>query len=77
MRNLTLRLPVDLIRQAKIHAAQHDTTVNAYVRKLLEESLSRDQCARDAGDRLLELAEQGPWPDFDPGSVSRDEIHER
>ena len=76
-RNLTLNLPADLIRQAKIHAAEHDTTVNALVRELLQEALTRDGRARAAADRLLALADRGPYFTADPGSIRREELHER
>jgi hypothetical protein len=32
-RNVTLSLPDDLIRKAKVHAAQRNSTVNALVRR--------------------------------------------
>jgi hypothetical protein len=35
-RNITLSLPDDLTRKAKVHAAQRNSTVNTLVRKLLE-----------------------------------------
>jgi plasmid stability protein len=76
-RNLTLNLPVDLIRKAKVYAAEHDTTVNAYVRVLLEEALTEAQRTRAAVRRILEIAEEGPLSSVDPASISRDEIHER
>jgi hypothetical protein len=76
-RNITLSLPVELIRSAKVYAAEHDTTINTVVRELLEEKLARDERIRAAGRRLLELAERGPYSEVDPGSISRDELHER
>ena len=76
-RNLTLNLPADLIRQAKIHAAEHDTTVNALVRELLQEALTRDGRARAAADRLLALADRGLYFTADPGSIRREELYER
>lgn len=76
-RNITLSLPDDLIRKAKVHAAQRNSTVNALVRKLLEEALSDDRRTRAAADRLLTIAEGGPYFERDPRSVRREEIHER
>jgi len=79
-RNLTLSLPVELIRQAKVYAAEHDTSINAVVRQLLEEALSREDRrakAIEAAKRFLEIADRGPYFTIDPGSISRDEIHER
>jgi plasmid stability protein len=76
-RNITFNLPEDLIKRAKIHAAQHDTTVNAVVRRLLEEALSVEDRAYAAGKRLLEIAERGPYSTVDPGTIRREELHER
>lgn len=76
-RNITLSLPVDLIHKAKVYAAEHDTTINTFVRSLLEESLSRESRAREAADRLLALADRGPYFTADPGSIRREDLHER
>ena len=76
-RNLTLSLPSPLIRQAKVYAAEHDTTINALVRELLQEALSREDRARAAAERVLAIAKAGPYFSIDPGSISRDELHER
>jgi plasmid stability protein len=76
-RNITFNLPSELIRQAKIYAAEHDSTVNALVRELLEGKVSSEARARAAAKRILEIARRGPHSTVDPGSISRDEIHER
>lgn len=77
-RNITFNLPADLIRQAKVYAAQHDTTVNALVRELLREKLNADRRARAAAKRLLELAQSGTLQStVDPGSIRREELYER
>jgi plasmid stability protein len=68
---------VDLVRQAKVYAAEHDTTINALVRELLQEALIRQGRTRAAADRLLGLADQGPYFTADPGSIPREELHER
>ena len=77
VRNITFSLPVDLVRRAKVYAAEHDTTVNALVRELLQEALVRDGRARVAADRLLAIADQGPYFTIDPGSIRREELYER
>jgi plasmid stability protein len=76
-RNITFNLPTDLIRQAKVYAAGHDTTINALVRELLHEALTCQGRARAAADQLLALADQGPYFTTDPGSIRREELHER
>jgi plasmid stability protein len=75
-RNITLSLPADLIRQAKIYAAEHDITVNALIRELLEGKLSETERARAAGKAFLEIARCGPNSPVDPGSIRREEIYE-
>jgi len=76
-RNITLSLPSDLVRQAKIYAAEHDTTINSLVRELLREKLSREARARAAADRFLAIAERGPYFTIDPGSICHEELYER
>ena len=76
-RNITFSLPADLVLQAKVYAAEHDITVNALVRELLREALIREGRARAAADRLLALADRGPYFTADPGSIRREELHER
>jgi plasmid stability protein len=75
-RNITLSLPADLIRQAKIYAAEHDTTVNALVRELLQEKISPEEQARAAGKAFLEIVRNGVSSPVDPGSIRREEIYE-
>ena len=65
------------MRQAKVYAAEHDTTINSLIRELLSEALTRSNRARAAADRLLALAERGPYFTTDPGTISREELHER
>ena len=76
-RNITFNLPAGLIRRAKVYAARRDTSVNALVRKLLEEKLSQDARTQKAAKALLAIAKRGPLTTIDPGSISRDELHER
>lgn len=65
------------MRQAKIYAAEHDTTVNALVRDLLEQKVMAEARARAAAERFLQLAERGPRSPVDPGSIRREELYER
>lgn len=75
-RNLTLHLPADLIRRAKVYAAQNDTTINSVVKELLEQRVSREDRMRLAADRILAVADQGPLTSEDPGGISREAIYE-
>ena len=77
LRNITFSLPADLIHEAKVYAAEHDVTINAVVRNFLEEVVSRRSQARQAVQRLLALAEQGPVSDVNPTSIRRQDLHER
>ena len=76
-RNVTFNLPVDLIRLSKVYAAEHDTTVNAMVRELLEEKVSAEARTRAAAERFLHFAARGPYSPVDPGSIRREELYER
>ena len=76
-RNITFSLPADLVRQAKIYAAEHDTTVNALVRELLQEKVSAQTRAKAAAKRFLQLAAEGPYSSVDPGTIRREELYER
>jgi hypothetical protein len=51
-RNLTLHLPADLIRKAKVYAAERDTTINTLVKELLEQAVSSQDRMRAAGARI-------------------------
>lgn len=75
-RKVTLSLPTEPIRQVN-HAAQHDTTVHAFDRGLLQDALSREGRTREAVDGLPALAEQGLSFDADPRSFRRNDIYVR
>ena len=74
---MTFHLPVDLLRQAKIYAAQNDTTVNAIVRELLQQKLAGEAKAKAAAERFLQLAERGPHSSVSPESIQREELYDR
>jgi plasmid stability protein len=76
-RNITLSLPEELLREAKIHAAEQDSTVNAFVRELLQEVLSRESRVRTAAGRFLALAGKAACSRVDPASIRREELYER
>jgi plasmid stability protein len=76
-RNITFNLPEDLLRAAKIYAAEHETTVNSLVRELLQEKLTANRRTRAAATRLLAIAARGPYFSADPGSIRREDLHER
>jgi hypothetical protein len=76
-RNITFHLSIDLIRKAKIYAAERGTSINTLVKEFLEQTVSRQDRMRASGALILEMAEHGPHSAVDPSSVRREEIHER
>ena len=75
-RNITFNFPQSW-SGGEVYAAEHDTTINAMVRDLLQEALSRESRARAAADQVLRLADRGPYFTADPGTIRREELHER
>jgi predicted transcriptional regulator len=75
VRNVTFSLPVDLVRKAKILAAQQDKSLNAVVRDALERAVEGDRGYRSAGERLLKQSDSGLF-DIPPERWTRDELHE-
>jgi plasmid stability protein len=50
MKNITLAIDDEVLRAARIYAAEHDTTVNALVREFLAQ-FSREREARGQGSQ--------------------------
>jgi hypothetical protein len=76
-RKVTITLPGDLVRAARIFAAERDTTLNALLREMLQDRLNKEGRVRAAIERLLKIAEDGPLTHLDPGSFRRQELYER
>ncbi len=76
-RNLTIALPAELVRAARVFAAERDTTLNALLREMLEDRLSREGRMRAAVERMLDIAQRGPLSHVDPRSFRREELYER
>ena len=76
-RNITFSLPADLLKKAKVYAAEHDTTVNALVRELLREKLEGEKRARAAARQLVAIADRGPYFSVDLATLSREDLNER
>jgi len=76
-RNITLSLPEDLVRRAKVFAAQQDTSVSALVAHLLQQAVAggNDYEAIWAAEERLMQTGIG----LEVGQVlwTRDEVHER
>lgn len=58
-RNITFSLPVDLLRRAKILAAERDISLNALVKDALEQAIDRSGEHHRAGERLLARSGEG------------------
>jgi hypothetical protein len=74
--NITLKLDRDLLRRAKILAAEKDTSVSALVTEQLERAVRDRDGYEQARKRALVILKKG----FDLGYTapkSRDELHER
>lgn len=76
--NITLSLPKEVIREAKIIAAQRDTSVSALMARVLRELTEEERGYQAARERALKRLQDG----FDLGTGgkvgwSRDELHER
>lgn len=70
MKNITLAVDDELLARYRLLAAQHKSTVNAMVRRHMEEVTGAQEMRRDALERLAELSrrseaydEAHPLPD--------------
>lgn len=75
MRNITFRLPADLVRQARILAARRDLSLNALVREALEDLVKGGDRCRNAGERLLRKTETGLY-EISPGFWNRASLYD-
>ena len=76
--NVTLSLPRELLRKAKMLATSRDESLSEFLRVSLEEKVKEASGYSRAKNRQLRLMEDG----FDLGtggsiSISREELHER
>jgi hypothetical protein len=74
-RNLTLSLPVELIRQAKVIAAQRGVSLNALVQDSLQRTAQREDGYMAAGRRILAASERGLYS-LKKASWKREELHD-
>jgi hypothetical protein len=78
MQNITLSLPTNDVRRAKVLAARRGTSVSRLLAEMLEDLIARDTGYAEAKEQALAMLAQG-W-DLGTGGrigVSRDESHER
>jgi hypothetical protein len=76
MKNITLSIDEDVLREARKIAAERGTTVNAMVRASLAEIVAQKKRTRDALNRMRELAEKGGMEVGDK-MWNRGDLHER
>jgi len=74
--NITLKIDDDLLREAKIMAAQEDTSISALLARQLEQLVRKRKdysAARRTAMALMRQAKPRGWV----RPTSRDELHER
>ena len=74
--NITLKLDADLIREAKILAAEEDTSISALLAARLEQIVRERKTYNRARKRALARLREGMDLQWTPPR-SRDELHER
>lgn len=74
--NITLKLDSDLLREARVLAAEEDTSISAMLAARLEQIVRERKAYHRARTRALARLRKGMDLRWTPPS-SRDEIHER
>ena len=76
-KNITLTMPAELVRRAKVLAAQRDTSVSGLVARLLEQLVGEVDDYDDVAE--LERRMMGGESGLQVGEItwSRDDLHER
>ncbi len=74
MKNITLSIPEDLIKQSREYASKHGTTLNALVRKLLKSTVQVGQQTK--ADKVLGEMKKLKSP-MKSINWSRNELYER
>jgi hypothetical protein len=76
-RNITLSMPEELVRRAKVAAAQRDMSVSALVARLLEQLVGDVRDDEQVWAEERRLMDSGIGMQVGDLSWSRDELHER
>lgn len=74
MKNVTLSIPDELLKQSREYALRHGTTLNAFIRDLLRRNVASGK--ENAVDNLLDLA-NSVEVDTDKWKWNRNEIYDR
>ena len=76
--NVTLSLPKETLRKAKVLAAERQTSLSALLTEALEEIVAKSDLYEIARQRQLVLMEKGFEFDLDETVTwNRDDLHER
>lgn len=76
-KNITLSMPDELVRRAKILAAQRDTSVSGLVARLLEQLVGDVRDYDDVAEHERRLMQEGIGLRIGEITWSRDQVHER
>jgi predicted transcriptional regulator len=74
--NVTLRIDMDLLKEAKVLAARQGTSLSRMLSETLEEIVRRELAYERAKDRALKRLKRGFDLQWHPAG-SRDELYER
>ncbi len=74
--NITLKLDKDLLREARILAAEEGTSISALLAAKLEEAVRKRKDYEQAKKRALAILREGLDLNWER-PASRDELHER
>lgn len=75
-RNLTLNLPADLIRDAKVHAAERNMSLNAWIQEAIDHTMRFKRSYIASGQKILEAAENRVLK-MPKKKLARAELYER
>jgi hypothetical protein len=75
-RNLTLNLPADLIRDAKVQAAERNMSLNAWIQEAIDHTMRFKRTYIASGEKILEAAENRVLK-MPKKKLTRAELHER
>jgi plasmid stability protein len=75
MRNVTVTIPDDVARWARVWAAEHDTSVSALLSRLLRETMERESRYASSMESFL-VREPRPLSDG-TGYPDRDSLYDR
>jgi predicted DNA-binding protein len=76
-KNITLAMPAELVRRAKVLAAQRDMSVSSLVARLLEQLVGDVRDYDEAWQLERRRMNAGIGMQVGPITWSRDEVHER